>query len=657
MSGMRTCSRFLLAAFALIFFALPFLHAEFPPISKDEMAITSVPEQPGASAVVLFRDQTDDDLKHFRYVYVRLKVLTEAGRKYADVEVPYEGSEFTVDEVHGRTTHADGTVVKFEGKPFDKLIVKNKDYKYRAKVFTLPDVQPGSIIEFSYLKRFGPDRVVAPRWTIQEDLFQRKSHFRYVPSYRNVRLDHGQTSTGIAWISMVPDKNGIKEVNNGYELMLANVPPFIHEEHMPPREHESYYVAFYYRTNLGPEKYWKEQGKFWTNDAEKFMDKTSLVESTLPQVVAATDTPEQKVRKIYAFVDTLENTTYRPFRTMQEEKTLGIKPSESVQDVLSKKSGDRDELTRLFVAMVRKAGVPAYLMKVTNRTLAIFEPLLLDWRRQLDDEIAIVSLNGQEMFLDPGTKHCPFGTIYWKFTASKGIRQLPGKETEIVDSPMPQFTEASTKRVARLQLTNEGELQGNLIVVYMGRDALGKRLEGVRTDTTGREKILVDEVKSWLSSNAEVTLSKQPAWDESEKPLTAEFKINTPALTSAGKRALLPLDVLQFGRDPVFAHAERQHTVVFKYPSRNIDEIHITLPASIDVESLPGNVDVKLPYAAYQFQRSRKGNELIAVRDLAEAILYVSKDKYKEVKDFFDKVKAGDDQQGVLRRTANAAGE
>ena len=43
--------------------------------------------------------------------------------------------------------------MNFDGKVFDKSIVKAKGLKYLAKTFTLPDVQVGSIIEYYYTTR------------------------------------------------------------------------------------------------------------------------------------------------------------------------------------------------------------------------------------------------------------------------------------------------------------------------------------------------------------------------------------------------------------------------------------------------------------------------------------------------------------------------
>jgi hypothetical protein len=106
--------------------------------------MTSVPEAPGAPAVYLYRQVDRDDNTHtpHEYNYARIKILTEEGRKYADVEIPFFKEEGNIHNIKARTVRPDGSIVNFEGKAFDKTIVKAKGLKFLAKTFTLPDVHP-----------------------------------------------------------------------------------------------------------------------------------------------------------------------------------------------------------------------------------------------------------------------------------------------------------------------------------------------------------------------------------------------------------------------------------------------------------------------------------------------------------------------------------
>ena len=139
---------------------------DFAAIDPAELQMKDLPEQPGASAFVLFREEVDDDLKQSRFIYERIKVLTEAGRKYGDVQIPYFISrrvELGITDVQGRTIHSDGTVVEFKGKPYDKTLLKRKGIKEQVKAFSLPDVQVGSVLEYRYTLDYHSHTVLPPR--------------------------------------------------------------------------------------------------------------------------------------------------------------------------------------------------------------------------------------------------------------------------------------------------------------------------------------------------------------------------------------------------------------------------------------------------------------------------------------------------------------
>jgi hypothetical protein len=629
---------------------------DWAPISQDELKMKDLPEQPGAPAFVLYHEQIDDNAMKFKSVYIRMKVLTEVGRKYADVQIPYDRSRFNIGDIKGRTIHSDGTVVEFQGKPFDKLLVKSKYIREQVKSFTLPDVQIGSVLEYRYSIRYDDRWVYLPQWELQSDLFQRKVHFRFVITTRTVQDNHGRTANGVSFSWLTPNQVQPKWDNRGgYNLDLANVPAFLEEEHMLPAKPFRYYVNFYYQFYDSPEAFWKEQGKFWNKDVDKFMAKKGGVAEVVSGIVAPTDSPEEKVKKIYAYVGNLENLSYRSQnRTAEEQKVLGLKDVRGAEDVLRQKSGTRDDLARLFVTMVRAAGIPAWVIRVVDRGDSIFEMNYLEFD-QLDAELAIVKLNDKEVYLDPGSKYCPYGMMYWRYSGTKGIRQAPNGGTEIGATPNPQYNQATILRVGSFKMNEQGEISGKLRVTFSGQEALLRRLEGLNTDDVGRTKILEDEAKSWLPSNAEVSLEGSPDWKNSEGPLVAEYKLTSPMLSSAGKRMLMPMNPLQFNQAPMFTHSARTHEVYFEFPGRQIDEIHVTLPDNVRIETLPNTVSARLGYAMYKAERKQSPREIVQIRDLAIAAFVLPPGEYKNVKSFYDKVKECDDEQAILTSGPNVA--
>ncbi len=452
---------------------------------------------------------------------------------------------------------------------------------------------------------------------------------------------------------MLPKGAEIKNTHDRYDLDLDNIPAFVEEEHMPPSTPFKYFVRFYYRPVANADKYWTEEGKYWTKDVDRFVGKKGGIAEAVAGIVAPGDSPEQKVKKIYAYVGTLDNLSYHPKQTAQEQKVTGQRDNRGAEDVLRQKSGDRDDLTLLFVAMVRAAGIPAWMMLVTDRSENLFEAKYLSMD-QLDAYIAIVRLNDKDVFLDPGTRFCPYGVLNWKYSATQGIRQTANGGTEIAHTPEPEYMTALTKRVARLRLNEQGQADGAMAAAFFGQEALLRRLEGLQTDDVGRTKILEDEIRSWLPAEAQITMTKEPDWTASETPLVAEFKVTSPMLMSAGKRVLLPANIFEYSRPAMFTHNDRMHPVYFEYPSAVVDDVKVTLPTGLQVESLPSNESVKLDYAIYKADRSQEKNVITSTRNLTIGTFAVGANDYKTIKGFYDKVKEYDDQQVLLKRVANA---
>src|SRR6202521_3124831 len=99
---------------------------EWQPISQEELKMTSVPEAPGAPAIILYHQVDRDDSAGRtpnEFDYVREKIFTEEGRKYADVEIPFMKNVESIQSIKARTIRPDGTIVNFDGKIYEKEIV------------------------------------------------------------------------------------------------------------------------------------------------------------------------------------------------------------------------------------------------------------------------------------------------------------------------------------------------------------------------------------------------------------------------------------------------------------------------------------------------------------------------------------------------------
>ncbi len=124
------------------------LLVQFQQSTEEELKMTADPKAPGADAVYLDVEEIANDPLHFQSYYARIKVLTEKGKELATVNLPFLKDNFQITDIKGRTIQPDGAVIPFVAKPEDLLISKSGDQQIERKVFTLPDVKVGSIIEY-----------------------------------------------------------------------------------------------------------------------------------------------------------------------------------------------------------------------------------------------------------------------------------------------------------------------------------------------------------------------------------------------------------------------------------------------------------------------------------------------------------------------------
>ncbi len=641
-------------------------HGQWTPPTPEELRMTSQSEVPGAPAVYLFREEITDDSLHDWSKYVRLKVLTERGKEYANVELRQyqanDGGGYTVGDIQGRTIHPDGTIIPFTGKPFQKLIEKSQDYKEMAKVFTLPDVEVGSIIEYRYHLRYDDNRFISPDWMVQSELYTRKAHYIWRPTSEQLvsKNERGEQLTSrIAWAPVLPIGTTIQQTQmpgnsmhrNGqlvFELNVHDIPPVPDEEYMPPVQSLSYRVLFYYTAYHTVEEYWKSEGKGWSKINDKFIGPGPKVGAAVNSLVAGTDTPDQKLRKLYAAVMQLDNTVYNRNRSAAEEKSAGLNPPKNTDDIWERKRGTDDQLTSLFVAMARAAGMKAYLMTVTNRDRNIFFPNYLNFA-QFDDDIAIVNVDGKEQYFDPGQRYCPYGHLAWKHTLVQGLRQTDGA-TALAGTPAEGYKDSRTQRIADLKIDDHGEATGTIKLTWTGAPALAWRQTSLRGDDTSLRREIRVSVERMMPKDMDVKVVSIEHLNDYEQPLGVNLEIKGQIASSTGKRLIIPADLFEFNETPAFPHEKRDVAVYFEYASTVQDAVRITFPPELAIESQPANDNIPFgKTAVYSMYSKPAPNSLTVFRNLLRGEIIYTTTEYPDLRTFYNKLDTKDQEPIVLK--------
>jgi len=337
------------------------------PITPEELKMTSEPKAPGAPAVYLYRQVGRDDVEFREHYYARIKILTEEGRKYADIEIPFLKGQGSIKNIQARTIQPDGSIVNFDGKIYEKTIVKAKGVKFLAKTLTMPNAQPGSIVEFRYTRFLPEDYVFDSRWLLSEELFTKHAKFSLHPSSR----------FDLQWSwprGLPPGTNPPAMDHHIVRLETQDIPAFQIEDYMPPQDEMKYRVDFRYGGSLerDPDKFWKEEAEKQYRGIDSFTDRHQAMEQAVAQIVSPADTPEQKLQNIYDRCQKIHNTSYEREKSQQE--LARHKPAEiqNVEDVWKLGYGTGWEITWLFVALTRAAGFDASPALISTRNTHFF---------------------------------------------------------------------------------------------------------------------------------------------------------------------------------------------------------------------------------------------------------------------------------------------
>jgi hypothetical protein len=631
--------------------------------------MTAQPEVPGAPAVYLFREETTDDKLHMFSIYVRLKVLTDRGKEHSNVELSYakaaSGNGYTVEDIQGRTIHPDGTIIPFTGKPYEKLIEKTQGIKAMAKVFTLPDVEVGSILEYRYKLRYSDTSLRSPDWYIQSNLWTRKGHYLWKPINLNGNIvvtgERGQTKSFIAWASVLPQGTQVTQSNvpgggdqSIIELNVHDIAPAPEEDFMPPIGSFTYRVLFYYAGYRTADEFWKNEGKFWSKTQDKFVGPGPAVTAAAHDLTTPSDTPDQKLRKLYAAVMALENTSFTRQHDSAEEKAQGLKEVRNTDDIWTRKRGNNDQLAELFVAMARAAGMKAQLIAVTNRDRSLFSKNYLSMN-QLDDILAIVNVDGKDHFFDPGTRYCPYQHLAWKHTFAQGIRQTDGG-TDYAQTPGEPYTFSHTERIANLTIDQHGTVTGTITMKYSGDPGLRWRQRALAGDATSLDREVRSSVERLMPQGIEVKVTSITNVESYEQPLIANLEVKGSLGSSTGKRLLLPGDIFEANAKPSFPHEKRAIPVYFPYPRMVQDAVRINFPTTLKVESLPpGDKSAFEKYAAYVMSTESTATSFTVRRNYVLGDIVFTPEQYSSLRVFYSKMENKDQETVVLTSTPATA--
>jgi hypothetical protein len=649
---------------------------QFQTPTAEELKMTSDPKAPGADAVYLYREETEDDDKYFQTLYVRIKVLTEKGKELATVQIGHPQNvatsknvslgHFEVAAISARTIHPDGTVIPLAaGQTADLMTVKSGANQFNTMTFNLPSVEVGSILEYRYQLRY--DRFFnPPQWQIQQPYFVHKAHYVFLPSwvYRTggagigggALVDgHGQILTDVRALPILPPGKTVQQDTQGQWVVdLTDVPPIPREDFVPPLEDQIYKVEFYYTYTAVAKEYWQKETQFWLKDVDQYTKPTNAIRQAASAAVSPTDSQLDKAKKLYDLVQKLDNTDF--MANAGPVFTGNPAPGDSVETVLEHKSGNSNEIALLYLALARAAGLEVRPKWIASRDRHIFNSSF-QRTSQLDAIVIAVTVDGKEMVIDPGCKLAPFQTLHWSHAGAGGVAMGGDGKVESVITPLQDNRDNTVIRVGNLNIGPEGSVSGMLKVGFIGQQALQWRQRALKADPNALKGQLESELQSQVPDGVQIYIDRIAGLDDPNKQLVAVLQVSGTLGTRTGSHLILPrLFFDSKTTDPFPAEEVRSLPVDVHYAAQEQEQITYLFPAGFALEGTPEDASMRWEEnAAYKLVSKTDAGSITSARILARGFTLLGPAEYGKLRDFYDKVALADHQQIALSAAKPAA--
>jgi hypothetical protein len=635
-----------LIIFAAIVFQVPRAAAfDWDSVTDAEKNMKSNPLDPGAGAVVLFKRGQIDVLERSSLfwttriqTYVRIKVFNDAGRDAANVSV--EAPKFVrISRIEGRTILPSGEIIPLDSsKVFrGKAYTEGKNFAILASSFTFPSVQQGAIIEYQIEEN--EDWFYPSPWIFDtRELGTLQSSLKVTIG---PRLDMAQfpldTTTNKISISQNQTVTGAQ-----FDFSVKNLRPILSEPFsLPYRDLATMIIFTPSRLAFGGEVYplimkWDDVGKEVTEEVANMEKTEKEMKSKARELAERLPDPRTKAEAIYKYIQ----------QNITSSDLAGVALGRPVDEILSAKRGDPDEINALFVLMLKEVKVDSDMVLVATQN---WQTLVRGFpnRSQFSRIVTRVNFKDGVVFADPADAASPFGEVPW---FDRGVHGLAVKGTKVQEAVIPAGTlddNVSTGKTS-MRVGKDWTTEGDSEIDLKGAEAIEYRAD-LLEEAPGKLEERLSDIFANGHSDAEVTQIAHPEFRDSSQPFVLKAHLREKLNNETGPSGLLlnPWMGDQYQR-PRFTANVRHSAVRFNNPEKRISTSTWQLAPEIKVEQLPKEINIENDLGGFSRSCSQVGTVVTCTRTFyLKKVLLTTNVEYLNAKKFFDEI-AKDDQEVIV---------
>jgi hypothetical protein len=376
-------------------------------------------------------------------------------------------------------------------------------------------------------------------------------------------------------------------------------------------------------------------------------------------LIAEAKTDDEKLGRLYEFCRTKIKNWNDDASGLTDVDREKLKDNKNPGDTLKHGVGSGQDIDTLFAALANAAGFDARIALSPDRGDLFFDKSLPN-DYFIDPRNVAVNVGGTWKFFNPGYNHIPYGMLIWREEGEQALITDP-KQPIWVETPMSAPEKSQIKRRAKLKLTEDGTLEGEVNVEYSGHFAIDRKEDIDEESETQRVDRVKSEIKELMSA-AELSDIKVENVADYTTPLIYTFHIRVPGYAQrTGKRIFIQPAFFQRGVGPLFATAGRKHPIYFSFPWSEDDHVEIELPPGYALD----NADAPAPFGSGKISEYKPtlsvtsdGKMLVYKRTFffggGNAVLFPL-ETYPAMKGYFDQLHKQDNHNIALKQGATAS--
>lgn len=566
--------------------------------SDQDISLTEVSFEKDADAVVLWEQGQSkffSGLLETTYFF-RTKILKESGKDRGDVRIAYYVGDDRYEDING----IKATVTNFvNGKPEEEKVGKENIFDveigdgWREARITFPNVQVGSILEYTY-KKSDKNITLLDGWTFQNDIPTLASTYEItiIP-----QLDYRMIGQGEKYFTTTE-----KVASNGvYSWTLRDLHSLKEEPYMKNyndyKERVEFQLAAYQAGssggyNSGPE--WKDVLSNWivlgnevlADYKEKGYFRSNPIEKEFLSVDFSGETEEEKAQKAYYF--------FQDNFALKDDG--GFWPDQWINQLLKSKSGTPEELNLALMGVLKSMGIECAPVLIGSKGNGRSNLVPFPFLKQFNEIILIAKLDGKDYYLDLSDPIAPFGYVGLNKHVKAGLLLVKDQSSLI---PIEIKHSSNTIMMTDVNISEENiiEMNNTLRTFYYEGLKVARVAKSLKDDNEPLEKLFKEQDG--------ITFSDVEMVDDLQEKnyISTKFKMTKEIGEGETLIAINPLTFTSYSKNP-FTQEYRVFPVDFGFAFAETYNAKINIPEGYELDDYPLAERITIPGNAVAFSYS-----------------------------------------------------